>query len=67
VKGAVPGGKGAWLLIRDAVKRSRPESVPLPGALRPPAGAAAAPSEQPAASPAEGDAASPGADVAGEE
>ena len=67
VKGAVPGAKGAWLLIRDAVKRSRPESVPLPGAFRPAAGAATAPSEPPAASPAEGDAASPGADAASEE
>ena len=67
VKGAVPGGKGAWLLIRDAVKRSRPESVPLPGAFRPAASAAATRSEQPAASPAEGDAASPGADAASEE
>ena len=40
VRGAVPGAKGAWLLIRDAVKRPRPENVPLPGAIRRPAAAA---------------------------
>jgi large subunit ribosomal protein L3 len=34
VKGAVPGSKGAWVLVRDAIKRSRPESAPLPGAFR---------------------------------
>jgi large subunit ribosomal protein L3 len=36
VKGAVPGSKGAWVLIRDAIKRSRPENAPLPGAFRHP-------------------------------
>jgi large subunit ribosomal protein L3 len=66
VKGAVPGAKGAWLLIRDAVKRSRPEGAPLPGAVRPPAGLGAAPSEAPVASPAEGAPASPGAGAANE-
>ncbi|MCP1335184.1 50S ribosomal protein L3 [Futiania mangrovi] len=34
VKGAVPGSKGGWVTIRDAVKRSLPEGVPLPGAFR---------------------------------
>jgi large subunit ribosomal protein L3 len=34
VKGAVPGSKGAWVLIRDAIKRPRPEKAPLPGAFR---------------------------------
>jgi large subunit ribosomal protein L3 len=66
VKGAVPGGKGAWVLIRDAIKRSRPESAPRPGAFRPAAGAVARPGEQPAASLAEGEAASPSADEASE-
>jgi len=39
VKGAVPGSKGGWVLLRDAVKRTRPEGVPFPAAV---SGAAAA-------------------------
>ena len=39
VKGAVPGSKGSWITIRDAVKAKLPEGVPMPAALR---GAAAA-------------------------
>jgi large subunit ribosomal protein L3 len=66
VKGAVPGGKGAWVLIRDAIKRSRAESAPRPGAFRPAAGAVATPSEQPVASLAEDETASPSADGASE-
>ncbi len=31
VRGAVPGSKGGWVLLRDAVKRKLPEGVPLPG------------------------------------
>ena len=34
VQGAVPGAKGGWVLLRDAVKKSLPEEAPLPGALR---------------------------------
>jgi large subunit ribosomal protein L3 len=34
VKGAVPGAKGGWVLVRDAVKRKRPEGVPYPGSIR---------------------------------
>ncbi len=34
VKGSVPGHKGAWLLVNDAVKVPMPESAPFPGALR---------------------------------
>ena len=33
VKGAVPGAKGGWVLLRDAVKRPLPVDVPLPAAL----------------------------------
>ena len=33
VKGAVPGAKGGWVLLRDAVKRPPPADVPLPAAL----------------------------------
>jgi len=34
VKGAVPGSKGGWVLVRDAVKRKAPEGLPLPGSIR---------------------------------
>ncbi len=34
IKGSVPGHKGAWLIVKDAVKIARPESAPFPGALR---------------------------------
>ena len=34
IRGAVPGAKGGWVLLRDAVKRALPESVPKPGAFR---------------------------------
>jgi large subunit ribosomal protein L3 len=34
VRGAVPGSKGAWILVRDAVKVSLPENAPKPAALR---------------------------------
>jgi large subunit ribosomal protein L3 len=32
LRGAVPGAKGAWVLVRDAVKRARPEAAPFPAA-----------------------------------
>ena len=34
VKGAVPGSKGGWVTIKDAVKKPVPESVILPAALK---------------------------------
>ena len=34
VRGSVPGSKGGWLLVKDAVKVALPEGVPFPGALR---------------------------------
>lgn len=34
VKGAVPGSRGGWVTIRDAVKKAVPENVILPAALR---------------------------------
>ena len=42
VEGAVPGARGGWILVRDAVKRALPEGVPMPGAFRKPDGAAPA-------------------------
>jgi large subunit ribosomal protein L3 len=38
IRGAVPGAKGGWVLLRDAVKRSLPEAAPKPGAFRAAAG-----------------------------
>lgn len=42
VKGSVPGVKGAWVSVRDAVKRKLPESAPKPGAFKLPEAAAPA-------------------------
>jgi large subunit ribosomal protein L3 len=42
VEGAVPGAKGGWILVRDAVKKQLPAGVPKPGAFRLPEAAAAA-------------------------
>ena len=50
VKGAVPGAKGGWVLLRDAVKRSLPDGVPFPAAVRE-AVEAAVPEEAPVAEP----------------
>lgn len=36
LKGAVPGSKGGWVLIKDAVKVAAPEDLPLPGKFRMP-------------------------------
>ncbi|MGB5948572.1 MAG: 50S ribosomal protein L3 [Parvibaculum sp.] len=45
VKGSVPGSKGGWVLVRDAVKTKLPEGVPTPGAVRRANGAADAQKE----------------------
>lgn len=34
IKGAVPGSKGAWIMVRDAVKKALPDNVPFPAALK---------------------------------
>jgi large subunit ribosomal protein L3 len=34
VEGAVPGAKGGWILVRDAVKKKLPDGVPTPGSFR---------------------------------
>jgi large subunit ribosomal protein L3 len=49
VKGSVPGVKGAWVAVRDAVKRKLPDSAPRPGAFTvqaAPAVAAAEPAKE---------------------
>jgi large subunit ribosomal protein L3 len=38
VEGAVPGAKGGWITVRDAVKRSLPKDAPKPGKFRLPEG-----------------------------
>jgi large subunit ribosomal protein L3 len=35
VRGAVPGAKGGWVLLRDAVKSAIPEAAPKPASVRP--------------------------------
>ncbi|MQP63992.1 50S ribosomal protein L3 [Niveispirillum sp. SYP-B3756] len=45
VKGAVPGHEGAFVLVKDAVKKKLPEGVPFPGAFRAPAAEAPAAQE----------------------
>jgi large subunit ribosomal protein L3 len=42
VEGAVPGAKGGWITVRDAVKKNLPNEAPKPGAFRPAAAEAAA-------------------------
>jgi large subunit ribosomal protein L3 len=34
VEGAVPGSKGGWITVRDAVKKKLPKEVPQPGKFR---------------------------------
>ncbi len=34
IKGAVPGSKGGWVTIKDAVKKAAPEGLPTPAAVR---------------------------------
>jgi large subunit ribosomal protein L3 len=34
IRGAVPGSKGAWILIRDAAKSALPEGAPKPAGVR---------------------------------
>jgi large subunit ribosomal protein L3 len=34
VRGSVPGSRGAWLLVRDAVKAPRPDGAPYPAAVK---------------------------------
>ncbi|MBI4273646.1 MAG: 50S ribosomal protein L3 [Rhizobiales bacterium] len=43
VEGAVPGAKGGWITVRDAVKRALPKEAPKPGKFRASGEAPAAP------------------------
>ena len=52
VKGAVPGSKGGWVTIKDAVKKPFPENAILPAALKSAADEAAKAAEEAAAAAA---------------
>lgn len=52
VKGAVPGSKGGWVTIKDAVKKAASENVIYPAALKSAAAAAAKAAEEAAAAAA---------------
>jgi large subunit ribosomal protein L3 len=34
IKGAVPGSKGGWVTVKDAVKKAAPADLPTPAAIR---------------------------------
>jgi large subunit ribosomal protein L3 len=34
VEGAVPGSKGGWIAVRDAVKKPLPKEAPKPGKFK---------------------------------
>ena len=46
IKGAVPGPKGSWVTVKDAVKKPIPDNLPLPAGLRSAVVADAAPAEE---------------------
>ena len=50
IEGAVPGHKGGWITVRDAVKKALPKEVPKPGKFKAPA-AEAAPAAKAEAAP----------------
>ena len=57
VKGSVPGAKGGYVLVSDAVKRAAPEGLPYPAAMRGgPSSDTSAPKESESAEPAAEDA-----------
>ena len=53
VRGAVPGSKGGWIMLRDAVKSKLPEDVPMPGGFRRAGEEIAKPAEEAAEAAAE--------------
>jgi large subunit ribosomal protein L3 len=63
VEGAVPGAKGGWITVRDAVKKKLPDAVPKPGKFRlPGATSADTPTEHSAVPAAESAAPAPAAE-----
>ncbi|NNM77560.1 50S ribosomal protein L3 [Sphingomonas sp. ID1715] len=53
VKGSVPGHKGTWLTVKDAVKVSRHKDAPYPAAVRTAQNNNDAPADTPAEAPAQ--------------
>lgn len=51
VEGAVPGAKGGWIEVRDAVKRPLPKEAPKPGKFRQPVAYEPGPEPQPKPKP----------------
>lgn len=49
IKGSVPGSKGSWIMVRDAIKKALPEGAPVPAGLVASAAAAAAEAAAPEA------------------
>ena len=47
VEGSVPGFAGAWISVRDAIKKPLPKDAPVPGKFRVHAEASAAPAAEP--------------------
>src|SRR5712692_9798877 len=54
VEGAVPGAKGGWITVRDAVKKALPKDAPQPGKFRVAGGAVEADQTGVGPSPAQG-------------
>ena len=54
VEGAVPGAKGGWITVRDAVKKALPKDAPKPGKFQLPAAPRRRPRRAPAAGRQEG-------------
>ena len=65
VKGAVPGSKGGWVTVKDAVKKAVPDNVIMPAALRS-AGEAAKKAAEAAAAEAAAEEAARAAELAAE-
>jgi large subunit ribosomal protein L3 len=67
VRGAVPGAKGGWVRISDAVKHPVPEDAPFPAGLRAVSAEAAPATDVEAAAEADVEAGAPVADPAAED
>ena len=48
IRGAIPGSKGGWVMVSDALKAARPDDAPFPAGLLEDAVAAAPAEEAPA-------------------
>ena len=53
VEGAVPGVKGGWITVRDAVKKRLPDGVPKPGKFKLAEGAPGGKADEPASAASE--------------